>query len=213
MGVIPATLGNLMATYKFGRFIARNKTLLVGMAASLAIVAWVAHLAISAIADTDSKRPFPTATTAVARPPNPLILKCTDGIGPILSEAQTAMKRKDAKAAFTILNPCTQFMTDPAALALHKAAMIVVTRETEIANAKAERLRKIEQQKQDRAAKAAKRKEGVSVGMSQQDALDSMWGKPRKVNRTTTSMHTREQWVYDGGYLYFTDGVLTSIQN
>ena len=40
------------------------------------------------------------------------------------------------------------------------------------------------------------------------------WGKPQKVNRTTTRYGTSEQWVYgDGNYLYFEDGVLTSIQN
>ena len=41
----------------------------------------------------------------------------------------------------------------------------------------------------------------------------SSWGKPRKVNRSTYTFGVHEQWVYDGGYLYFEDGKLTSIQN
>jgi hypothetical protein len=68
--------------------------------------------------------------------------------------------------------------------------------------------------RRDKFAEASRRKkEGVSVGMTQDEAIASSWGKPRKVNRTTTSYGVREQWVYDGGYLYFKDGVLTSIQN
>lgn len=66
---------------------------------------------------------------------------------------------------------------------------------------------------QARATAARKRREGVSIGMSQQDVLDSSWGRPRKVNRTTRSNGVSEQWVYDGGYLYFDNGVLTTIQN
>ncbi len=65
----------------------------------------------------------------------------------------------------------------------------------------------------DAAEKARKRKEGVSIGMSREDALASSWGKPRKVNTSTYTFGTHEQWVYDGGYLYFQNGVLTSIQN
>lgn len=61
--------------------------------------------------------------------------------------------------------------------------------------------------------RAEKKRNGVSVGMSEQDALDSSWGKPRKINRTTNAYDISEQWVYDGGYLYFKDGLLTSIQN
>jgi hypothetical protein len=64
-----------------------------------------------------------------------------------------------------------------------------------------------------RAEAAAKRKRGVSIGMTRDDVLASSWGKPRKINTTTTAYAVREQWVYDGGYLYFRDGVLTSIQN
>jgi hypothetical protein len=69
-------------------------------------------------------------------------------------------------------------------------------------------------EKQQAAATAAeKRKEGVAIGMSKEDALASSWGKPRKINSSHYRWGTHEQWVYDGGYLYFENGVLTSIQN
>lgn len=66
---------------------------------------------------------------------------------------------------------------------------------------------------QARADAARKRREGVRVGMSQQDVMDSSWGRPRKINRTTRASGISEQWVYDGGYLYFDNGVLTTIQH
>lgn len=60
----------------------------------------------------------------------------------------------------------------------------------------------------------AKRKQGVQIGMTQEDVLASNWGKPLKVNRTVNAYGTREQWVYRGGnYLYFEDGRLTTVQN
>jgi hypothetical protein len=69
-------------------------------------------------------------------------------------------------------------------------------------------------EKQQAAAVAAeKRKNGVSIGMSKEEVLASSWGKPRKINSSHYAWGTHEQWVYDGGYLYFEKGILTSIQN
>lgn len=68
----------------------------------------------------------------------------------------------------------------------------------------------------DRKADLARRKrEGVALGMTQQQVLESNWGRPSRVNRTSTARGTHEQWVYsDGrGYLYFQDGILTAVQN
>lgn len=74
-----------------------------------------------------------------------------------------------------------------------------------------------EEQKRIAAEKKAeaklKKSQGVQIGMSMEDAVASSWGKPRKINRTITANTEREQWVYDGGYLYFTNGILTSMQN
>jgi hypothetical protein len=71
---------------------------------------------------------------------------------------------------------------------------------------------KAEQLMQKRDA-ARRKREGVSVGMTREEVLASSWGKPRKINRTTTALSEREQWVYPGGYLYFRNGVLEAIQN
>ena len=56
---------------------------------------------------------------------------------------------------------------------------------------------------------------GVSIGMTADQVINkSSWGRPGSVSRTTTAAGTREQWVYGGSnYLYFTNGVLTAIQN
>ncbi len=71
-----------------------------------------------------------------------------------------------------------------------------------------------ERKKREAEEKARKKSEGVTIGMTQQEVLDSSWGKPKDINRTITENHVYEQWVYGyPNYLYFTDGILTSIQN
>ena len=62
---------------------------------------------------------------------------------------------------------------------------------------------------------AARRKEGVKIGMTAERVLQSSWGKPESVNRTIRANGVHEQWVYRGShsYLYFDNGTLTSIQN
>jgi flagellar motility protein MotE (MotC chaperone) len=85
--------------------------------------------------------------------------------------------------------------------------------DAEAVKEKARKVAEVEAKKEERAEKARKKKEGVVIGISKQDALDSSWGRPNKVNRTTNAHGTREQWVYDGGYLYFEGDTLTSIQN
>ena len=58
------------------------------------------------------------------------------------------------------------------------------------------------------------KKQGVLLGMNQEAVLSSSWGRPKDINRTTNRYGTREQWVYgNGNYLYFENGILTSIQN
>lgn len=39
------------------------------------------------------------------------------------------------------------------------------------------------------------------------------WGNPIEINKTTGSYGVHEQWVFDGSYLYFENGILTTIQN
>lgn len=51
------------------------------------------------------------------------------------------------------------------------------------------------------------------IGMTANDAADSSWGRPKDINTTTTATQIRQQWVYGGSrYLYFTNGLLTTIQ-
>lgn len=67
---------------------------------------------------------------------------------------------------------------------------------------------------QKRSSSAKARRPGAYIGMSKDEALQSSWGRPESINRTINAAGTREQWVYGGhNYLYFDNGVLTSIQN
>lgn len=50
------------------------------------------------------------------------------------------------------------------------------------------------------------------VGMSEGEVLNSTWGSPERRNTTQTLYGTREQWVYEDGYIYLTNGFVTSIQ-
>ena len=52
------------------------------------------------------------------------------------------------------------------------------------------------------------------IGMTDEMATLSL-GKPDDINRTTYSWGVNEQWIYSkkGIYLYFTDGILTTIQD
>lgn len=53
-----------------------------------------------------------------------------------------------------------------------------------------------------------------AIGMTADAVLD-IWGKPDKVNRTTTGRGVKEQWVYQriyGSYVYVDNGIVTAIQ-
>ena len=40
------------------------------------------------------------------------------------------------------------------------------------------------------------------------------WGKPENINKTSGNYGVHEQWVYGNhSYLYFENGILTTIQN
>jgi len=53
----------------------------------------------------------------------------------------------------------------------------------------------------------------ISIGMNRCGAMAS-WGAPERVNKSTYSFGTREQWVYGNrNYLYFDGERLTSYQN
>lgn len=51
------------------------------------------------------------------------------------------------------------------------------------------------------------------IGMTKDQVLNSLWGQPQDINKTTTAYGTSEQWVYgDGRYVYFDNGIVTTIQ-
>ena len=55
----------------------------------------------------------------------------------------------------------------------------------------------------------------VRLGWTEKMCIES-WGKPDDINSTIGSWGTHEQWVYGEiycSYLYFENGILTSIQN
>jgi len=51
----------------------------------------------------------------------------------------------------------------------------------------------------------------VKIGMTKEMCKLS-WGEPNDINTTITSSRKSEQWVYASNYLYFTSGILTTIQ-
>ena len=56
-------------------------------------------------------------------------------------------------------------------------------------------------------------KKRVRRGMTAEQCR-AAWGRPQDINRTSGSYGVHEQWVYGGhNYLYFEDGILTTIQN
>lgn len=58
-----------------------------------------------------------------------------------------------------------------------------------------------------------KEKPAPSIGMTKEEVLNSNWGKPTDINKTTTKYGVHEQWIYNGfKYIYLDDGVVTSIQ-
>jgi hypothetical protein len=52
----------------------------------------------------------------------------------------------------------------------------------------------------------------VRIGMNKEQAKLS-WGEPEKINRTIMKTRISEQWIYSESYLYFDNGILTSIQD
>lgn len=52
-----------------------------------------------------------------------------------------------------------------------------------------------------------------AIGMTAEEVESSTWGKPEKINKSTYSWGTSEQWVYSGyRYIYLDNGIVTAIQ-
>lgn len=51
------------------------------------------------------------------------------------------------------------------------------------------------------------------IGMTDEEVINSTWGKPEKINKTTYAWGITEQWCYkDNRYIYFDNGNVTAIQ-
>lgn len=138
-----------------------------------------------------------------------LLAICTDGIDKLKQDAADFIKKGSPGSAVSILGVCEGLMTDSQAKALLAEAKAGVEAEER----KLQKEQTVKQAKLDAAEKARKKREGVSLGMTMQDVLDSSWGKPRQVIRTQSPFVTTEVWIYSGGTLAFNNGVLTVIQN
>ena len=134
---------------------------------------------------------------------------------PRIDAAQRALKLSQVDAKIKIAHSASERLAAYNELAELKPGDKDVQKQIALLKGQIERAKA--QAKRDEAAriaadKARRKREGVTVGMTQQDVLASSWGRPQHVNKTTYSTHTREQWVYNGEYLYFEDGILTAIQ-
>jgi hypothetical protein len=136
---------------------------------------------------------------------------CLGSQDPELKELVTQAEVADAKA--TANNKAMPVLDRQ--LAIQRLERIAPTEAASLAKLKAQLERKAEADAKAaaRALAALKKKQGVSIGMTKEDVLASSWGKPDSVNTSIYSFGTHEQWVYGlGNYLYFKNGVLSSIQ-
>lgn len=182
-------------SYALGQFLGKNWVVVLLFVLLVAVLAyWPSK------SETKATMQQPVASaSAPVQPvaPDP----CLTGHDERFRKAGLLFSNKQFDEATDLLYECISTLT-PAGKDLYvKALTQANAARAKIADAEA------------KALKREKKKAGVTLGMSQQDVLDSSWGRPSHINRTTNVRGVSEQWVYDGGYLYFDDGVLTSIQN
>lgn len=138
----------------------------------------------------------------------------------VITQGQEKINNKDYSSAQTLLGKYKDFGNQTIVDMYNNATNEVNRIEAEKkAQEEAERKAREKKEAEERAKKEAeekarKKSQGVRIGMTKQDVLDSSWGKPNHINTTTTKYGVHEQWCYDGyNYLYFENGILTSIQN
>jgi len=190
-------------SYEIGVYLGKHKVIVACVA--LAVVGYAvwpeqevtSGSAVATIDGSNTPALPKNATLTGVKVPGP----CDSGEPERYASAKELMKKADPDAAFDLLHACRSSLSNDAKALYVQALTQANAKRAKVADAEAKRIR------------AEKKRNGVTIGMTDQDALDSSWGKPRKINRTTNAYGVSEQWVYDGGYLYFKDGVLTSIQN
>lgn len=83
--------------------------------------------------------------------------------------------------------------------------------ETSISIAQSEYDEAVAKKEAEKDAKEKLKKSAPKVGMSKSEVEQCAWGSPKKKNVDTYSWGTTEQWVYSRGYVYFRNGIVTSV--
>ena len=151
-------------------------------------------------------RPAPLAPMAIPEPPKPprpdpakVFAETREGM---MNTMRSALSTKDYYTALGFKNEF-EAVADPEFMKLWQQVFDADDKATKARLAK-----------QDVIDKKEAKKLGVSLGMTREQVIGSSWGRPQQVNTTTGRHGSREQWVYSSrNYLYFENGVLTTIQN
>ena len=140
--------------------------------------------------------------------------KCSVDFQALATKASALIEAGDANAGFALVKECNSYTQSSVQVKeFLKQASIAAATQSAAAMKREEVTRLAAAKKADAADKTERRKQGVLIGMTREEVQLSNWGKPRKINRTTGATFEHEQWVYDGSYLYFRQGILTTIQN
>ena len=138
----------------------------------------------------------------------------------VITQGQEKINKQEYSSAQTLLGKYKDFGNQSIVDMYNKATNEVNRIEAERkAKEEAERKAREKKEAEERAKreaeeKARKKREGVHIGMTKQEVLDSSWGEPYDINKSIGSWGVHEQWCYEGyNYLYFENGILTSIQN
>ena len=132
---------------------------------------------------------------------------CGAGFAALSRKANKLVLDKKADAAFELIRQCADYKE------LSQNSRDFLFALSSAADDESKNKEKAQELRNLALDKAERKKSGVSIGMARDQVLASNWGKPRKINRTSGVNYEHEQWVYDGGYLYFQQGILTTIQN
>lgn len=143
------------------------------------------------------------------------------GVTDVIAQAITYASQQDYDTAIKCLTNALE--VDSTNQQANDLKLKYISAKSDIAKAQADAKAKADtdakaqaQAEADAQAKAKAKTEGVRIGMTQQQVLDSNWGKPDQINKTTSAYGMHEQWVYGTSkmnFLYFDNGILTSIQN
>lgn len=142
---------------------------------------------------------FASAVNVVAANPSPAdarIAACGAGLESRRTQAKAAFAKKDYDGAYNLLDYCSGLFPPGNPASKEHSRYYIERTNASIAK-----------------EKAKKKREGVRVGMSKQDVIDSSWGRPQSINKITSQYSNTEIWGYGSSILYFEDGKLSVIQN